>query len=90
MGKFRNLVAIYYATGNYGMTITKGNGYISIYNLSIAHMWSPGGSSISAYPHATIDNYGNLSINSVEFHENYAGVDILIFYTDQCRDNHPS
>ena len=62
------------ATGNYGMTITKGNGHISIYNLSIAHMWSPGGSSISAYPHATIDNYGNLSINSVEFHENYAGV----------------
>lgn len=72
----------YIGSGNYGMTITNGSGHISISNLSISHMWCSGGSSISAYEHAPVDNYGNLSVDNVNFYYNNAGVGSAI------RNNH--
>ncbi|WP_303236000.1 beta strand repeat-containing protein, partial [Methanosphaera cuniculi] len=61
-------------TGNWAMNITKGKGLITINNLTIKNCWSPGNSSISAYPTATVDNYGNLAVNNVSFIFNHAGV----------------
>ena len=63
--------------GNWGMNITKGTGIITIKNMNIQHMLSNGtggGSSISLYPTATVDNYGNLEVDNVYFFENLAGV----------------
>ena len=63
--------------GNWGMNITKGTGIITIKNMNIQHMLSNGtggGSSISLYPTATVDNYGNLEVDNVYFLENLAGV----------------
>ena len=59
------------------MNITKGTGIITIKNMNIQHMLSNGtrgGSSISLYPTATVDNYGNLEVDNVYFFENLAGV----------------
>ena len=56
------------------MNITKGNGHITISNLTIQNCWSAGGSDISLYKTATIDNYGNLEVDNVNFIKNWAGV----------------
>lgn len=56
------------------MNITKGNGHITISNLTIQNCWSAGGSDISLYKTATIDNYGNLEVDNVNFIKNCAGV----------------
>ena len=61
-------------SGNWAMTITEGTGKISITNLTIQNCWAPGGSDISAYQHAPIDNYGNLDISNVTFYFNHCGV----------------
>ncbi|OED30269.1 Ig-like domain repeat protein [Methanosphaera sp. WGK6] len=61
-------------SGNWAMNITKGNGKITIENLTIKNCWSPGGSSIAAYATANIDNYGNLEVNNVSFIFNHGGV----------------
>ena len=61
-------------TGNWAMNITKGEGLITVNNLTIKNCWSNGSSSISAYPTATIDNYGNLQVNNVSFIFNHGGV----------------
>ena len=60
--------------GNWAMKITQGNGLITISNLTIKNCWNEGGSSISAYPTATVDNYGNLEVNNVSFIFNHGGV----------------
>jgi len=60
--------------GNWAMTITQGTGKISITNLTIQNCWAPGGSDISAYKRAPIDNYGNLNVNNVTFYFNHGGV----------------
>ena len=60
--------------GNWAMRITKGNGLITISNFTIKNCWNRGGSSISAYPTATVDNYGNLAVNNVSFIFNHGGV----------------
>ena len=62
------------ASGNWAMNITKGNGHITISNLTIQNCWSAGGSDISLYKTATIDNYGNLEVDNVNFIKNCAGV----------------
>ncbi|MDO5826487.1 MAG: DUF1565 domain-containing protein, partial [Methanosphaera sp.] len=61
-------------SGNYAMTISEGNGNIQIKNLSISHMWCSGGDAIESYPHAPVDNYGNLIVDNVDFYYNCAGV----------------
>ena len=61
-------------TGNWAMSITNGTGHISINNMTIAHMWCPGGDSIYLYEHSPVDNYGNLTVNYVDFYYNCAGV----------------
>ena len=61
-------------SGNYAMTITSGSGHISINNLTITHMWCPGGDRIDLYDHSPVDNYGNLSVNYVDFYYNCGGV----------------
>ena len=60
--------------GNWAMKITQGNGLITISNFTIKNCWNAGGSSISAYPTATVDNYGNLAVNNVSFIFNHGGV----------------
>ena len=63
--------------GNWAMNITNGTGKITIKNMNIQHMLSNGtggGASISLYPTATVDNYGNLEVDNVYFFENLAGV----------------
>lgn len=60
--------------GNWFMNITGGNGLITVENFTIKNCWSPGGNSIAAYPTATIDNYGNLKVNNMNFIFNHAGV----------------
>ena len=60
--------------GNWAMKITQGNGLITINNITIKNCWNAGGSSISAYPTATVDNYGNLEVNNVSFIFNHGGV----------------
>ena len=60
--------------GNWAMKITQGEGLITINNLTIKNCWNPGSSSISAYPTATVDNYGNLDVNNVSFIYNHGGV----------------
>ncbi|WP_308574545.1 hypothetical protein [uncultured Methanosphaera sp.] len=60
--------------GNWAMNITRGNGLITVSNLTIKNCWNEGGSSISAYKTATIDNYGNLEVNNVSFIFNHGGV----------------
>ncbi|WP_304123630.1 hypothetical protein [Methanosphaera cuniculi] len=60
--------------GNWAMSITKGEGLITISNFTIKNCWNAGGSSIAAYKTATIDNYGNLAVNNVSFIFNHGGV----------------
>ena len=60
--------------GNWAMNITKGNGLITINNLTIKNCWNKGGSDISLYETATVDNYGNLEVNNVSFIFNHGGV----------------
>ena len=60
--------------GNYFMTINEGSGLISMSNFTIKNMYAPGGSSISGYPHATIDNFANLNIDDMKFIKNHGGV----------------
>ena len=60
--------------GNWAMNITKGTGLITISNFTIKNCWNPGGSDISLYETATIDNYGNLAVNNVSFIFNHGGV----------------
>ena len=62
------------ATGNWAMNITRGNGLITITNFTIKNCWNKGGSSISLYETATVDNYGNLEVNNVSFTFNHGGV----------------
>ena len=64
-------------TGNWFMNITKGNGLITITNFTMQHAWVygvDGGDSISKYPTAPVDNYGNLEVNNMYFYYNCAGV----------------
>ena len=61
-------------TGNWALKITKGNGLITIKNLTIQNCWNPGGSSIDLYDTCTIDNYANLEVNNVKFIFNHGGV----------------
>jgi len=61
-------------SGNWAMNITAGNGLISITNLTIQNCWNPGGTSISEYETATVDNYGNLAVTNVSFINNCGGV----------------
>ena len=63
-----------YTSGNWAFTITEGTGLISITDLNIQNMISPGGDSIAAYEHATVDNYANLVVDNVYFKENLAGI----------------
>ena len=59
------------------MNITKGNGLITITNFTMQHAWVygvDGGDSISKYPTAPVDNYGNLEVNNMYFYYNCAGV----------------
>ncbi|WP_304123407.1 hypothetical protein [Methanosphaera cuniculi] len=60
--------------GNWAMNITKGNGLITINNLTIKNCWNKGESDISLYETATVDNYGNLAVNNVSFIFNHGGV----------------
>ncbi|WP_308575540.1 hypothetical protein, partial [uncultured Methanosphaera sp.] len=60
--------------GNWAMSITQGDGLITISNFTIKNCWNDGGSSIAAYKTATVDNYGNLEINNVSFIFNHGGV----------------
>ncbi|WP_303235216.1 Ig-like domain-containing protein [Methanosphaera cuniculi] len=69
-------------TGNWAMNITKGEGLITITNFTIKNCWNPGGSSISAYKTATVDNYGNLEVNNVSFIFNHGGVGASIRNND--------
>jgi len=62
------------SSGNYAMTINEGTGLITLSNITIQNMYSPGGSSISSYPHATVDNYANLLVDNVDFYSNHAGI----------------
>lgn len=61
-------------TGNWAINITKGSGLITLINITIQNCWSAGGNNISSYKTATIDNYGNLTVNNVKFINNCAGV----------------
>jgi len=61
-------------TGNWAMNITPGNGLITISNITIKNCWNPGGSHISLYNTSTIDNYGNLKVDNVNFTFNHGGV----------------
>ncbi|MBR3214388.1 MAG: hypothetical protein IKF79_07770, partial [Methanosphaera sp.] len=61
-------------TGNWAMKITTGNGLITISNITIKNCWNPGGSHISLYNTSTIDNYGNLKVDNVNFTFNHGGV----------------
>ena len=60
--------------GNWAMSITQGNGLITISNFTIKNCWNEGGASIAAYKTATVDNYGNLAVNNVSFIFNHGGV----------------
>ena len=60
--------------GNWAFNISHGTGLISIRNLNIQNMVSRGGSSINSYETATVDNYGNLLVDTVYFKNNLAGV----------------
>ena len=62
------------SSGNYFMTINQGAGQIQLTNFTIYNMYSPGGASIDAYRHATVDNYANLEVNNMNFIQNHAGV----------------
>ena len=61
-------------SGNWGMNITKGTGYITLSNMNIQHMLATGGADISLNPYGGITNYGNLSVNNVLFYQNLGGV----------------
>ena len=61
-------------TGNWAMNITKGNGLITISNLTIKNCWNPGGSDTASYITGTITNNGNLEIDNASFIFNHGGV----------------
>jgi len=63
-----------YKNANYFLTITEGTGHITLSNFNIEHMASIGGTNIGAYPHATIDNYANLTVDNIFFYYNMAGI----------------
>ena len=65
------------SSGNWAMNITKGDGIITLNNLTIKNCYSEGideGDSITKYPVATVDNYANLVVNNLKFINNHAGV----------------
>ncbi|OED30387.1 Ig-like domain-containing protein [Methanosphaera sp. WGK6] len=61
-------------TGNWFMNITEGSGKITITNMTFQKGWVKGGSAVSAYKLAPIDNYATLSVDNVYFYSNFCGV----------------
>ncbi|RAP45961.1 MAG: hypothetical protein BZ136_08030, partial [Methanosphaera sp. rholeuAM74] len=67
-GEFNN------CTGNWFINITEGSGRISLSNFTVQHGMNVGPSQLQGWETSTVNNYGNLFVDSMNFKENCGGV----------------